>query len=78
MGPRTIITKGAQTIPNFLIMQMERWNTIHRLPDDMQTGVMHCNIGKNHMILYRNVDHKWFYEAKTNEQLLHELLAVSL
>ena len=43
----------------------------------MQTGVMHCNIGKNRTILSRHVDYKCYYEAKTNGQLLHELLAVS-
>ena len=77
MGPRTIIATGAKTVPNFLIMQMEQWSTIHRLPDDVRTGAMHCNIGENHMILCRHVDHKCCYEAKTNGQLLRELLAVS-
>ena len=38
---------------------------------------MRCNIGKNHTILFRHVDHKCCYEAKTNRQLLRELLAVS-
>ena len=40
-------------------------------------GAMHCNIGENHTILYRHVDHKCFYEAKTNGQLLCELWAVT-
>ena len=47
---------------------------VHRLPDDVIMGVMRCNIGDNHTILCRNVDHKCFYEAKTNGKLLHELL----
>ena len=24
---------------------------------------MHCNIGKNHTIFHRHVDHKWCYET---------------
>ena len=77
MGPRTIIATGAKTVPNFLIMWMERWSTIHRLPDDVQTGAMRCNVGEKHTILYRHVDHKYCYEVKTNGQLLRELLAIS-
>ena len=65
MGPETIIATGAQTVLNFLIIRTERWSTIHRLPADVQTGVMHCNIGENHMMLCRHVDHKCCYEAKT-------------
>ena len=38
---------------------------------------MHYNIDKNHTILCRHVEHKCCYEAKTNGQLLRELLAVS-
>ena len=38
---------------------------IHRLPDDVRTGAIHCNIGKNHTILCRHVEHKRCYEAKT-------------
>ena len=38
---------------------------------------MHRNIGKNHMILCRHIDHECCYEAKTNGQLLRELLAIS-
>ena len=38
---------------------------------------MCCNIGKNHTILCRHVRHKCYYEAKTNGQLLRELLAVN-
>ena len=77
MGPRIIIATGAQTILNFLIMRMEWWSTIHRLPDDMRMGTMRCNISENHTILCRHVDHKCCYKVKTNGQLLHELLAVS-
>ena len=66
MGPETIIATGAQTVPNFLIMRTERWSTIHRVPADMRMGVMRCNIGENHTILCRHVDHKCCYEAKTN------------
>ena len=75
MGPRTIISTGAQTVLNFLIMQIEWWSTIHRLPDDMQMGMMRCNISENHTILYRHVHHKCW--VKNNRQLLCELLAVS-
>ena len=39
--------------------------------------MMHCNIGENHTILRRHVDHKCCYKAKTNGQLLCELLVVS-
>ena len=47
MGSRIIIPTGAQTILNFLIIRMERLNTINGLPADMQTGLMHCKIGEN-------------------------------
>ena len=38
---------------------------------------MHCNIGKNHTMLCRHVDHKCCFEVKTNGQLLRELFTVS-
>ena len=69
MGPEIFITMVAQTEPYFLIMQIRRklkYCTIHRLADDVETGAMRCNISKNHMILCRHVDHKCYYEAKTN------------
>ena len=28
--------------------------------------MIHCNIGKNHTIFHRNVDHKWCYETQKN------------
>ena len=64
MRPKTIITTNAQTLQNFLIIRTERWSTIHRLPADMQTGAMHCNISENHTIFCRHVDHKCCYEMK--------------
>ena len=56
MEPETIIATGAQTVLNLLIIRTERRSTIHRLPADMQTGVMHCNISENHTVLCRHVD----------------------
>ena len=77
MGPKTLIATDAQTVPNFLIIRKEQRSTILRLPDDMRTGAMHFNISKNHTIFCRHIDHKCCYEAKTNGQLLRELLAVN-
>ena len=64
MRPKTTITIGAQTMPNFLIIRTEWWSIIHRLPADVQMAVMHSNISKNHRIFCRHVDHKCYYEAK--------------
>ena len=38
---------------------------------------MRCSINDNHTILGKRVVHKLSYEAKINEQLLRELLAIS-
>ena len=64
--PEAIIAMGAQSVPNFLIMRTERWNTIHRLSADVWMGPMSCIIAENHTILHRHIDHKSYYEAKTN------------
>ena len=66
MGAETIIAMGAQTVPNFLIIRKEWWSTIHRLPADVQIGMICCNISKNHTIFSRDVDNKCYYEAKMN------------
>ena len=39
---------------------------IHRLPADVQTGVICCNINGNQMICCGHVDHEYYYEAKMN------------
>ena len=64
MELETNIATGAQTILSFLIISTEQWSTIHRLPADIWTGAIGCNIGKNHMIFCRHVDHKCYYEVK--------------
>ena len=66
MGPRTIISTGAQPIPNFLIITMKQWNTIYGLPADVWMGLMRCKTGKNHMTFCTHVYHNCYYEAKTN------------
>ena len=64
MGPKTIIAMGAQTITNFLTIRTERWSSIHRLPADVWTRAMHCNIGKNHKNFFWHVDSKCFTKLK--------------
>ena len=76
MGPKTFIATGAQTGLNFLIIRMEQWSTIHRLPADMQTGVMCCNIGENHIIFCRHVDHKCYYELVTAMDIIGSMFSV--
>ena len=58
MGPN-----GAQSVPNFFIIRTEQWNTIRRLPADVQIGSMLCNIGESHTILCRHIARN---EAITN------------
>ena len=52
MGLKTIIPTGTQYVLNFLIVRMEQWNTIHRLPTDVRIGSMRCYVGENYIILY--------------------------
>ena len=69
MGLKTFIAPDAQTIPNFLIIRTKRWSIIHRLPADVRTVEMRCNIEESHTIFCRHVDHKCWYEAKTKPAL---------
>ena len=65
LGLKTIIPMAAQTIPNFLIIRMEQWSTIHILAADMQMGLMHYYIAENRTIFCRHIDNKCYYEVKT-------------
>ena len=69
LGPELIIATGAQIIPNFLIITTEWWSKIHRLPTDVWTAAIHCNIDKNYMIFCRHAEYKRFfhYEVFKNE-----------
>ena len=58
MVPKSFIITGALTVPNPLIIWMKQWSTIHRLPADVQTEVMHCSIGENHMIFFTHLSYE--------------------
>ena len=62
-GTQKFIATGAQTI----IIRMKQWSLIHRLPAGVWMGMMLCNIGKNHTIFCQHVDHKCYYDVKTNQ-----------
>ena len=62
MGPKIFIATGAQTVPNFLVLETELWSSIHRLLH-LATGKMesmHSNIGKKQTIFCGRVDHKCY------------------
>ena len=48
---------------------------IHRVPGDVQMGMLHCSIRKNHMIFCGHVDHKWYCKVKT---MVPESLSLAL
>ena len=55
MGPKTVITMGAQTVIS----------AIHRQPADVLTRAMCGNIGENYTNFCRHVDQKCYNEART-------------
>ena len=67
IGPKAIIARGAQPVPNFIIIRTQQWSTIHRLPADVRTETMRCSVSDNHTIFYGHVDHKCYYGVKTNQ-----------
>ena len=52
IGPKTFVIIGAQTIPNLF-----NNNITMKQFSNVQTGAMHCKIGKNHTIFCRHTDH---------------------
>ena len=58
---KTFVTMGAQTLPNFLIIQMQLQITIYNLYAGVQNGRdVCCNINKNHKLFSRHLDHKYY------------------
>ena len=58
MGPKILIAMGAQMVLNFLIIRMECWSKSHCYVLTVWMETMHRNIGENHMIFCRHVNHK--------------------